>query len=90
MDTFSARDALTTSTKLEAIGRITTVTGSQSTVELTGRTIGGESPTVGKFMGVTAGKTVIIGLITEVGEQLFAVTGSNPTFRKLARLDLIG
>ena len=90
MDTSIAQGALTTPAKLEPIGRIATVTGSQSTVELTARATGGETATVGKFMGVTSGKTVIIGLITEVGEQLFAVSVGNPTFRRVARLDLIG
>jgi DNA helicase HerA-like ATPase len=90
MDTSTARDAFTASAKLEPIGRIATVTGSQSTVELAARATGSETPTVGKFMGVMTGKTVIIGLITEVGEQLFAVAVGNPTFRKVARLDLIG
>ena len=33
--------------------------------------IGGENPTVGKFMGLLSGKAVIIGLVTEIGEQLF-------------------
>src|SRR5664279_4433572 len=66
MDTSIAQGALTTPTKLEPIGRIATVTGSQSTVELNARPI------------------------TEVGEQLFSVSVGNPTFRKVARLDLIG
>jgi len=83
-------DVLATSTKLEAIGRIATVTGSQSTVELTGRAANGENPTVGKFMGISTGKNVLIGLVTEVGEQLYAAAGGNATFRKVARLDLIG
>jgi len=87
MDTSTAQNALATSAKPESIGRIATVTGSQSTVELTGRGAGGEAPTVGKFMGITTGKSVIIGLITEVGEQ---ATAGSPTFRKIARLDLIG
>ncbi len=41
-------------------------------------------------MGLTSGKAVIIGLVTEIGEQYFAVAAGNPTFRKIARLDLIG
>jgi hypothetical protein len=90
MDTSIVQGALTTPAKLEPIDRIATVTGSQSTVELNARTIAGEAPTVGKFMGVMTSKAVIIGLITEVGEQLFSVSVGNPTFRKVARLDLIG
>ncbi|MFZ0845806.1 MAG: DUF87 domain-containing protein [Pseudolabrys sp.] len=79
-----------TSAKYESVGRIATVTGSQSTVELAARIAGAEYPTVGKFMGITTGNTVLIGLITEVGEQLFAAAGGSATFRKVARLDLIG
>jgi DNA helicase HerA-like ATPase len=90
MDTSIAQNAHPTPTKLESIGRIATVTGSQSTVELTARVAGSESPTVGKFMGISTGKNVLIGLITEVGEQLFAAAGGSATFRKVARLDLIG
>jgi len=41
-------------------------------------------------MGLLTGKLIIIGLITEVGEQLFTATGGTATFRKIARLDLIG
>ena len=90
MDTSIAQNAQTAPIKLESIGRIATVTGSQSTVELTSRSPGSESATVGKFMGLTTGKTVIIGLITEVGEQSFPATAGAPTFRKVAQLDLIG
>jgi DNA helicase HerA-like ATPase len=90
MDTSFAREAHITPVKLESIGRIVAVTGSQSTVELTTRTAGGESPTVGKFMGLTTGRTVIIGLITEVGEEGVGTSGGGQTFRKVARLDLIG
>src|SRR5471032_711626 len=91
MDTSIAQNAQAAPTKLESIGRIATVTGSQSTVELAPRVAGTETATVGKFMGLTTGKTVIIGLITEVGEQSFPATAAgHSTFRKIALLDLIG
>ena len=41
-------------------------------------------------MGLLSGKAVIIGLVTEIGEQLFPSAGGNPSFRKVAKLDLIG
>lgn len=85
-----ATAAATSATKAEPIGRVATVNGSHSTVELDDKTAKGEYPTVGKFMGLISGKAVIIGLITEVGEQLFQATSSTATFRKVARLDLIG
>ncbi len=91
MDTAIARDPRTTSARPESIGRVAAVNGSQSTVELAAmRPAGGENPTVGKFMGLLSGKAVIIGLVTEIGEQLFPSAGGNPSFRKVAKLDLIG
>ena len=73
----------------ELIGRVAAVTGAQATIELSVRA--GEVPTVGKFLGLMAPKGVIIGMITEVGEQaLTAGAGISPSFRKVARLDLIG
>jgi DNA helicase HerA-like ATPase len=82
-----AQNPQSASHKLEPIGRIVTVTGAQSCVELAARSTAGETPTVGKFMGLMAGKAVIIGLITEVGEQ---PSGAGVSPRKIARLDLIG
>ena len=61
----------------EQIGRVSIVGGAQATIELNPRTPVGEQPTVGKFMGLIGGKGVIIGLITEIGEQ--AVPGSGLT-----------
>ncbi len=72
-----------------SIGRVVAVNGAQSTVELTGR-VNGENPTVGKFMGLTTGKALIVGMVTEIGEQASGTTPGAQTFRKIARLDLIG
>ena len=75
----------------ELIGRVSAVSGSQATIELTARATGGEKPTVGKFMGMMAGKTVIIGLVTDIGEQaMMTPAGEQQSFRKIARLDLVG
>jgi DNA helicase HerA-like ATPase len=74
----------------ELIGRVAIVTGSQASVELNERATGGERPTVGKFMGLVSGKSVIIGLTTEVGEQALTAAGGGQSYRKMARLDLIG
>ena len=41
------------------------------------RATGGENPTVGKFMGLMTGKSIIIGLITEVGEQPIAAAAGD-------------
>ena len=92
MDTTAMRDPRTTTLgKQEIIGRISAVNGSQSTVDLTGHTAAGEKATVGKFMGLMSGKALIIGLVTEIAEQPTSGTmAGNQTFRKIARLDLIG
>jgi Helicase HerA, central domain len=41
-------------------------------------------------MGLATPKAVIIGLVTEVGEEQVSASGAAPGFRKIARLDLIG
>ncbi len=69
----------------EAVGRVTAMTGSEATIDLSGRVTGTNSATVGKFLAITTAKNLVIGLITEIGEQ--AVTGG---FRKVAEVDLIG
>jgi DNA helicase HerA-like ATPase len=74
----------------QSIGRVIGVNGSQASVDLTGRPAGGESPTVGKFMGLTTLKSVIIGLITDVGEQPIVTAGGGTSYRKVVQLDLIG
>src|SRR5690242_20470708 len=75
----------------EAPGRVAAVTGSSATVELTARHVSpADSPTVGKFMGITTPKALIVGLVTEVGEQAVGTAAGRAEFRKVARLDLIG
>src|SRR5450756_2457949 len=74
----------------DLVGRVVAVSGSQATVELNARNAGGEHPTVGKFMGMVAGKAVIIGLVTDIGEQAMLAPAGGQTFRKVARLDLVG
>ncbi|MCW5688524.1 MAG: DUF87 domain-containing protein [Pseudolabrys sp.] len=73
-----------------AIGRVIAVTGSQASVDLTGRPPGGEAPTVGKFMALTSAKATIVALITDVGEQPVPGGSGSAAFRKIAQLDLIG
>ena len=74
----------------QPIGRVIAVNGAQSTVDLSARAGTGETPTVGRFMGLTTAKAIIIGLITDVSEQPAQVAGSGQPFRKVAHLDLIG
>src|SRR5579885_2839177 len=75
----------------DATGRVAAVTGATATVELAVRHASpADSPTVGKFMGITTPKALIIGLVTEVGEQAVGGGAGRADFRKVARLDLIG
>ncbi|MFN3658645.1 MAG: ATP-binding protein [Pseudolabrys sp.] len=74
----------------EHIGPVAAVSGATATVELSARGFGGDSPTVGKFMGLVASKALLVALVTEVSEQLLPSGTSTPVFRKVARLDLIG
>ena len=50
----------------------------------------GEQPTVGKFMGMMTGKSMIIGLITEIGEQAMSARTADSRSARSARLDLVG
>jgi uncharacterized protein len=90
MNPIGVPDARTTCARPETIGRVVRISGSQGTVELIASTAGGENPTVGKFMGLKSAKAIIIGLITEVGEETLAAATGGQTIRKVARLDLIG
>jgi hypothetical protein len=74
----------------EQIGRVAAVTGATASVELTARGLGNDNATVGKFIGLTTPKALIIGLVTEVGEDQVSGTGAGAGLRKIARLDLIG
>jgi DNA helicase HerA-like ATPase len=87
MDT-GATQSTTMPQQNDLIGRVVQVSGSQATVELNVRAEG-ENPTVGKYMGLVMGKSIIIGMITEVGEQPVS-SGAASQYRKAARLDLIG
>ena len=74
----------------ELIGRVAAISGSQATIELIARIAGGESPTVGKFMGMMTGKAVLIGLVTDIGEQAMIAPAGEQSYRRIARLDLVG
>jgi uncharacterized protein len=74
----------------ETIGRVVGITGSTATVELSPRMTGGASATVGKFMAVATSKSLIVGLVTEIGERAAASAGAGPAYQKVAQIDLIG
>ena len=54
----------------QLIGRVTSVTGSTATIELsqTGAP-GAMRATVGKFLGIVSANSVIVGMVTEISEQ---------------------
>jgi DNA helicase HerA-like ATPase len=87
MDETTTRDPRpATTAPAETLGRVISVTGSQATIELSARTQGPDKPTVGKFIGIATGPTLIVGMVTEIGEQPLGAG----TFRKIAKLDLVG
>jgi uncharacterized protein len=73
---------------LDPVGRVVTVTGSNVSIEIASRSFG-EQATVGKFVGITVGKGLIIGLITEVTEEPGGGL-SRGDRRRIADLDLTG
>jgi DNA helicase HerA-like ATPase len=91
MDASIANDSRTPARSgQDLIGRVTAVSGAQATVELSARGVSGENPTVGKFMGMLVGNAVIIGMVTDIGEQAMVAPAVGPSYRKIARLDLVG
>ncbi|WP_137042614.1 ATP-binding protein [Pseudolabrys sp. FHR47] len=78
------------SSSSQPLGRVIAVTGAQASVDINGRPLGSETPTVGKFMALTTAKALIVALITDVREEPIAGASGNAAYRKIAHLDLIG
>jgi DNA helicase HerA-like ATPase len=72
----------------ETLGRVLAVSGAQVTVGLSATGNTGTRATVGKFLGVISGGSVIVGMITEVGER--PLSDHDPNCRTTAQLDLVG
>jgi len=73
----------------EMLGRILAVSGAQVTVGLTAPPpANGPRATVGKFLGVIGGGSIIVGMITEIIERPLREQDAN--CRAAARLDLVG
>ncbi len=70
----------------QAIGRVLGVRGAQITVALSSGTL--ERATVGKFLGVMSGSSVIVGMITEIIER--PTREQEQSRRSTAQLDLVG
>jgi len=78
---------------LEAIGRVTSVSGAEANVTLTqrdSRPDDSEQATVGKFVGILSGRAVIIGLVSEINDMPSQAVEGERTHRSVARLALIG
>ena len=86
----SAGELTAQSGSVASIGRVTAVTGSKATIELFPAAAGGGGTTVGKFMAVVTADGLIVGLITEIGEQILNSADKGQVSRKVAEIDLIG
>ena len=73
----------------DSVGRVCSVAGSTASIELTQRAVG-EQPTVGKFVGVTGAKALVVGMVTEIGEAGVEAGAARAERRKVAQIDLIG
>jgi DNA helicase HerA-like ATPase len=70
----------------EIIGRVLSVAGSRAAIELIGNMVRNTArATVGKFLGVVSGDSVIIGMVTEVSNQ-----AGQAGRRVVAHVDLFG
>ena len=78
------------SSSSQPLGRVIAVNGAQASVDINGRALGTETPTVGKFMALTTAKALIVALITDVSEEPVAGASGSAAYRKIAHLDLIG
>jgi len=78
------------SSSSQSLGRVIAVNGAQASVDIHGRTLGVEAPTVGKFMALTTAKALIVALITDVSEEPVAGATGSAAYRKVAHVDLIG
>jgi DNA helicase HerA-like ATPase len=73
---------------MEPVGRVVAVTGSTVAIEIMPASFG-EQATVGKFVGITAAKGLLVGMVTAVNEEAIGGT-SRGDRRRLAHVDLTG
>ena len=87
----AGRRVATRSTR-QLIGRVLAVNGSQATVGLLPAQAGASDDaraTVGKFLSIRSGKSLLIGMITDVSVDVPA-TARDKGFDATAKLDLMG
>jgi uncharacterized protein len=72
------------------IGRVVSISGAKANLSLVGNSQAGDEDhtTVGKFVGIISGRSVIIGLISEVNEDITLI--GHGERRSIAQLELIG
>jgi DNA helicase HerA-like ATPase len=72
------------------IGRVLAVGGSEATVALNAVPTPTDATraTVGKFLGLLSGSSIIVGMITEISER--PARDQDPSCRSTARVDLVG
>jgi uncharacterized protein len=90
LEATSGREPGAASAELKPIGRVTAVTGSKVTIELSTSAASDGGATVGKFMALATASGLIVGLITEISEQMLNSADRAKTFRNVAEIDLIG
>jgi uncharacterized protein len=75
----------------QSLGRVIAVRGSQASVGLASNTAGAEGPrvTVGKFLGISAGRSLQIGVVTDVTLRTEPVS-RDKDYITVATLDIIG
>jgi DNA helicase HerA-like ATPase len=71
----------------ESLGRVIAVSGSEVTIGLSSAP-SGMRPTVGKFLGVISGPSIIVGMITEISER--PQHDQDTACRSVAKIDLVG
>jgi DNA helicase HerA-like ATPase len=73
-----------------AIGRVLSCRGSEATIGLTDAApLGEQRETVGKFIAIRSGESMLLGMIAEVS-MAARDNSAEPTTRALARVDLMG
>src|SRR5690349_4401091 len=89
MPTTPAAPAATAANR-QVIGRLVAVSGAQVTVgiSLGSSTADAARATVGKFLGIVSGSSLIVGMITEISER--PPRDQEPHCRSTARMDLVG
>jgi len=84
----AAPSAATARPGRESLGRVIAVSGCQVTVGLSVTPESAARATVGKFIGVLSGSSVIVGMITEIAERPLPEQDANS--RSTALIDLVG